>query len=341
MIRFEYIEFLYALLLLPVFMGLHLFVKYWRKNAIQKLGEAHLISKLMPKISSNRPLVKLVIWMLAYVCLVIAIANPQIGSKIEKAKRKGIDLIIALDVSNSMLAQDIKPSRLLASKQAISKLIDKLKGDRIGIIVFAGHAYTQLPITTDYAAAKMFLNTITPDMLPVQGTAIGEAVNLAVKSFGESKHNKAIVVITDGENHEGDALKNVEAAVKEGIKVYTIGMGLAEGAPIPIMKNGKLTGYKKDKSGSIITTKLNVVMLEKIAAIGEGKYIGATNTQVGVNKIYEELDKLEESEFESKTFSDYEDRFQYFLALAVLLLIFEFIIVDRKSKWADKIKLFD
>jgi Ca-activated chloride channel family protein len=318
-----------------------MFTKYWRKKAISKFGDEHLISKLMPRISTTRPVFKFVIWIIAISSLIIAIANPQLGSKIEKAKRKGIDLMIALDVSNSMLAQDIKPNRLMASKQAISKLIDKLKGDRIGIIVFAGHAYTQLPITTDYAAAKMFLNTVSPDMLPVQGTAIGEAVKLATKSFGESQHNKAIVILTDGENHEGDALKNVEAAAEQGIKVYTIGVGLPEGAPIPVFKNGNLIGYKKDREGSIITTKLNIIMLEQIAAKGKGKYIGANNTQVGVNKVYEELDKLEDSEFEAKTFTDYEDRYQYFLVLTLILLLIEFIIVDRKSKWADRIKLFD
>jgi len=314
---------------------------YWKKRAIKRFGDEHLINKLMPKVSGIRIKFKFVIFLLAFTSLIIAIANPQIGSRIEKAKRKGIDLVIALDVSNSMLAEDIKPNRLSASKQAISKLIDKLRGDRIGIIVFAGHAYTQLPITTDYAAAKMFLNTVNPDMLPVQGTAIGEAVTLGTKSFGESEHNKAIIIITDGENHEGDALKTVEEAVELGIKVYTIGMGLPEGGPIPILENNTLTGYKKDREGHIITTKLNEAMLQQIAAAGQGSYVRANNSQAGLNKIFEEIDKLEESEFETKTFSDYEDRFQYFLALTIILLIIEFIIVERKSKWADRIKLFE
>jgi len=248
---------------------------------------------------------------------------------------------LLLDVSNSMLAQDIQPNRLSASKQAISKLIDKLKGDRLGIVVFAGHAYTQLPITTDYAAAKMFLNTISPDMLPTQGTAINEAVILGAQSFGESKHNKAIVIITDGENHEGDALKAVEEAVEKGITVYTIGMGLPEGGPIPVYENGALTDYKKDREGNIITTKLNEPMLQQIAAAGKGTYVRANNSQAGLNKIFEEIDQLEESEFETKTFSDYEDRFQYFLGFTIILLLIEFIIVERKSKWSDRIKLFE
>ncbi len=341
MIRFEHIEFLYALLLIPVFVSMYIIASFWRKKAIRRFGDEHLMQKLMPQVSSFRMMMKFVLFSLAFISLIIAIANPQIGSKIENAKRKGIDLIIALDVSNSMLAQDIQPNRLSASKQAISKLIDKLKGDRIGIVVFAGHAYTQLPITTDYAAAKMFLNTVSPDMLPSQGTAIGEAVMLGAKSFGESKHNKAIVVITDGEDHEGDALKEVEAAVDQGIKVYTIGMGLPEGGPIPIYANGALTDYKKDHEGKTITTKLNEPMLQQIAAAGQGTYVRANNSQAGLNKIFEEIDQLEESEFETKTFSDYEDRFQYFLGFSIILLLIEFIIVERKSKWANRIKLFE
>lgn len=341
MIRLEHIEFLYALLLIPAFIVIYILMAYWRKRAIKRFGDEELILKLMPKVSVARMNMRFVIFLLAFTSLIIAIANPQIGSKVEKAKRKGIDLIIALDVSNSMLAQDIKPNRLSASKQAISKLIDKLRGDRIGIIVFAGHAYTQLPITTDYAAAKMFLNTVSPDMLPMQGTAIGEAVNLGTKSFGESEHNKAIVIITDGENHEGDALKAVDEAVEQGIKVYTIGMGLPEGGPIPVYENGVIKDYKKDKDERIITTKLNEPMLQQIAAAGQGTYVRANNSQAGLNKIFKEIDQLEESEFEAKTFSDYEDRFQYFLALTILLLLIEFIIVERKSKWADRIKLFE
>ncbi len=341
MIRFEHIEFLYALLLIPVFIILYILMNYWKRKAIARFGDANLISKLMPQRSGSRPFVKFVIILLAFGSLVIAMTNPQVGSKLEKAQRKGIDLIIALDVSNSMLAQDIKPNRLSASKQAISNLIDKLEGDRIGIIVFAGHAYTQLPITTDYAAAKMFLSSVSPDIIPTQGTAIGEAISLSIQSFSDNKHNKAIIVISDGENHEGDAMEETKKALEQGVKVYTIGMGLPEGGPIPEFVNGELTGYKKDKDDNIITTRLNETMLQQIAAAGEGYYVRANNSQAGLTKIFEEVDKLEESEFETQIFSDYEDRFQYFIALTILLLIVEFIIVERKSKWADRIKLFE
>ncbi len=341
MIRFEYIEFLYALLLLPAFIAIFVWYRYWQKKAIRRFGEEHLMHKLMPRLSKSRPVFKLVILLLAFTSLTIAIANPQIGSKVEKAKRKGIDIMVALDVSNSMLAQDIKPNRLQASKQAISNLIDKLRGDRIGIIVFAGHAYIQLPITTDYAAAKMFLNTVSPDMLPMQGTAISEAIKLATTSFGESNHNKAIIIITDGENHEGDALKSAEEALELGIKTYTIGMGLPEGGPIPVYENGAVKDFKRDNEDKIITTKLNEPMLQQIAAAGQGIYVRANNSQAGLQKVFEEIDKLEDSEFEAKTFSDYEDRYQYFIGLTILLLMIEFMIVERKSKWADRIKLFE
>ena len=341
MIRFENIEFLYALLLIPVFIILYIMMNYWRRKAINRFGDVHLMAKLMPQRSANRPLIKFLLILFAYGFLVIAMTNPQIGSKLEKAQRKGIDLIIALDVSNSMLAQDIKPNRLQASKQAINNLIDKLKGDRIGIVVFAGHAYTQLPITTDYAAAKMFLSSVSPDIIPIQGTAIGEAIALSVKSFSENDHNKAIIVISDGENHEGDALVETKNALEKGIRVYTIGMGLPEGGPIPNYVGGQLSGYKKDKDNNIVTTKLNEVMLQQVAAAGEGYYVRANNSQAGLNKIFEEIDKLEESEFEAQVFSDYEDRYQYFIAMALFLLVIEFIIVERKSKWADKIKLFE
>lgn len=341
MIRFEDITFLYAFLLIPVFIILYMMMSYWKRKAIARMGDVNLIAKLMPQQSASRPLIKFLFILFAFGSLVIAIANPQIGSKVEKAERKGIDIMIALDVSNSMLAQDIKPNRLQASKQAISNLIDKLKGDRIGIVVFAGHAYTQLPITSDYAAAKMFLSSISPDIMPVQGTAIAEAVALAIKSFSENDHNKAIVIISDGENHEGDALDETKNAVEAGITVYTIGMGLPEGGPIPNYTNGEISGYKKDNEDNIITTRLNETMMQQIAAAGHGYYVRANNSQAGLDKIFEEIDKLEKSEFETQSFSDYEDRFQYFIAITIFLLIFEFIIVERKSKWADRIKLFE
>jgi Ca-activated chloride channel family protein len=320
----------------------------WKKNAIASFGDPMLISALMPDVSSGRPVLKFFLLLFASWTLVIGIANPQIGSKIEEVKREGVDLMIALDLSKSMLAEDIKPNRLERSKQAISKLIDKLKGDRIGLIVFGGEAFVQLPITTDYAAAKLFLSTVGTDIMPSPGTAIGDAIELGLASFGKSddleegiETNKAIIVITDGENHIDDAIEAAEAASEKGVVVHTIGMGLTKGGPIPIYRNGIQVGYRKDKEGNAIITKLNETMLQQIAAAGDGTYIRANNLQTGLSVLFTELNKMEKVKFGSKIFTDYEDRFQYFLALAIFFLILEFFVAEKKNKYLRKIKLFE
>jgi len=342
MIRFEHIEFLYGLLLVPVFLIVFLFVRHWKQKALDVLGERELVKRLMPDMSPGRPVWKLVLFSMAFAFLVVALANPQMGSKLEEVKRKGIDIILALDLSNSMLAEDIKPNRLERSKQAISNLIGKLDGDRIGIVVFAGKAYLQLPITSDYSAARMFLSTINTRMIPSQGTAIADAIELAMASFDQNDHSKAIVIITDGETHEGDALNQAKIAAENNIFVYTIGMGLPEGAPIPLYNNSKhQIGYKKDNQNNTVITKLNESMLRQIAAAGKGIYVGASNSNAGLELIFEKINELDESEFESRIFSDFEDRFQYFLAPALVLLLFELLISERKSRWADKFKLFN
>jgi Ca-activated chloride channel family protein len=300
-----------------------------------------LVNRLIPDKSKSRAIVKFLILMLAYTFIIFALANPQIGSKLEKIERKGIDLVIAIDVSNSMLAQDIKPSRLLRARQSISKLIDKLKNDRIGIVVFAGNAYTQLPITTDYSAAKLFLSTINTDIVPTQGTAIAEAIELSTESFDDNKHEKAIIIITDGEDHEGDAIQAASATAKKGIRIYTIGMGLPEGGPIPVFnKSGVQTGFKKDLKNNTVITKLNETMLQQIASKGNGKYVRANNAQTGLSIIFDEINKLEKTEFESRVFSDYEDRFQYLLVPALLLLLIEFLIFERRGRRFRNVNLF-
>ncbi len=279
--------------------------------------------------------------MLALVSLIIAMADPQTGSRLEKVKRKGIDLMICLDVSNSMMAQDIKPNRLERAKQSIVRLIDNLEGDRLGIIVFAGKAYTQLPITTDYAAAKMFTSSINTGIVPTQGTAIAEAIELAANGFGETKHNKAIVVITDGEDHEGSVLEQAEAAVKKNITIYSIGMGLPEGAPIPVFSGNIQTGYKKDRDGQTIMTKLDETLLQRLASMGKGMYVRATTSETGLTKIFDDISKIEKSEIEEKQFSDYEDQFQYFVALALFLIILDLFVFERKTQWMKRFKPFD
>jgi Ca-activated chloride channel family protein len=274
--------------------------------------------------------------------VIIGIVNPQSGTKLEEVKRKGADLMICLDVSNSMKAEDLKPNRLEKAKQSISKLVDKLEGDRIGIIVFGGEAYVQLPITTDYAAAKLFLESINTEMIPTQGTAIGAAIDLAVESFGKDEgKNKAILIITDGENHEDNAVKAAESAAEKGITIHAIGMGSVDGAPIPIYKNNVREGFRKDKEGNTVITKLDEKTLQEIATAGNGIFVRATNADAGLNYVLDAIGKLEKKEFESKMYSDYEDRFQWFIAAAFILLLIETFLTERKSKLYQQLNLFN
>lgn len=342
MIKFANADYLYALLLVPLLLLLFVMAGYLREKNFKKFSNKALWNVLMPEISAARRWLKFVLFMLAYILLVIAVANPQTGTRIEEVKREGIDLFIALDVSKSMLAEDILPNRLDRSKQAISRLIDRLGGDRIGIIVFAGRAYVQLPVTTDYAAAKLFLSTINTDIVPIQGTAIGEAINLAVESFGESNSSKAIIIISDGEDHEDDPVDAARNAAAQGVQVYTIGMGLADGAPIPIYNRyGNRTGFHTDRQGNTVITKLDARTLQQIAAAGNGAYTRANNLRSGLDFMYDQISKLDKSEIDSKVFTDYESRFQIFLALALLVLLVEMLIASGKRSWETRVRLFE
>ncbi|MBN1199253.1 MAG: VWA domain-containing protein [Bacteroidales bacterium] len=341
MFRFAHIDYLYLLALIPVFIGFFIWLIVWKKKALQRFGELPVIGQLLPDMSNSKLVLKFVLMMTAWGLLVFVLIGPQTGSKLENVQRKGIDLIIALDVSNSMLTQDIKPSRIERAKQSISRLIDKLEGDRIGIIVFAGKAYTQLPITTDYAAAKLFISTINPGMIPTQGTAIGEAIEMAINSLNDSKRNKALVIISDGEDHEGNVLEQAERAAAKGISIYTIGMGLPEGGPIPEYNGDLMVGFKKDRDGNPIVSQLDETLLQQIATIGKGLYVRATNSETGLNKIFDDINAIQKSEIESKQFSDYENQFQYFLAIALILLILDLFIFERKTFWMKNIKPFE
>jgi Ca-activated chloride channel family protein len=302
-----------------------------------------MVFKLMPMASFRKLRLKFFLFCLSIIFIIIGLANPQIGSKMEEVKREGVDLMIAIDLSNSMLAEDLQPNRLMRAKQSISRLIDRLDGDRIGLVVFAGDAYVQLPITTDYSAAKLFLSTINTNIVPTQGTAIGKAIELSINSFDVSNdQNKAIIIITDGENHEDDAIQKAKEAEDMGIFVHTIGMGSAEGGPIPIKNRyGTITSYQKDKSGNTVITKLNEEMLKEIAANGGGSYIRANSTQSGLDALFKEINKMEKKEIGSKVFTDYKDRFQWFLGIALLLLIIESLLRNTKNKWSNKINLFE
>lgn len=342
-LRFENPQYLYWLLVIPVMVAVYVLIRLWNKKQFERFASLKLREYLVPMFSPTRANTKFILFTLIIALLIIGAANLQSGSKMEKVKREGIDIFLCVDISNSMHAEDIAPNRLERSKQAIYKLISKLGGDRIGVIVFAGNAYVQLPITTDYSAAKMFLSTVDTDLIPTQGTEIGRAIELAVKSFGESENSKAIVIISDGEDHEnGDAVKAAQEAAKNGIKIYTIGMGLDEGAPIPLYNQyGKRTGYKKDKDGNIVITKLDDHILRQIAEIGDGIYVRASNSNVGLDKIYDDISLAKKSEIESKMFTDYEDRFQWFIGAAIILIIIEILISSSKQRWEANFKFFE
>jgi Ca-activated chloride channel family protein len=341
MTRFENITYLYALLGLIPLTGIFIFYHYWRKRTYQKLGELQLIEQLAPENSKRKHIIKFILIFFAFIFLVIGIANPQIGTKYEKVKRSGVDVMIALDVSKSMLAEDIKPDRLERSKQFISRLIDKLQNDRIGLIVFAGNAYLQMPITIDYSAAKLFLNNINTEMVPTQGTAIAEAIELSMQSFNkEEKKFKTLIIITDGEDHEGDALTLAEEAAAEGVIVHTIGVGSPKGAPIPQYRNGVQADFKRDENGNIVLSKLNETELQQIAAKGDGKYYRLSSGTQEIDAIISEISTMEKKNFEERVFTDYEDQFQYFLAIALFLITLEFFISDKKSVWLRKLGIF-
>ncbi|OCX53228.1 hypothetical protein BEL04_02670 [Mucilaginibacter sp. PPCGB 2223] len=342
MIRFAHIEFLWALALVPAAVLLYLWVARWKRNAIASLGDRQVINLMIPEVSFKRPLLKFTLFIIAYASLVLALADPQIGSKMEDVKRKGSDLMILLDVSNSMLSHDLSPSRLESAKRAIAQMIDNLHDDRIGIIVFAGQAYVQLPVTTDYSAAKLFLNTINTNMVPVQGTAIGAAIDLGMQSFDfKDGTSKAMIIITDGENHEDDAVAATKAARDKDVVVSVIGEGSEEGSPIPILVNGKESGFHTDSLGKTVISKLDENMCKEIAEAGDGVYVRATNASSGLNIVLDQVGKMQKKQYESKTFKDFEDRFQIFIALALILLLVEFFLSNRKNLSLSKLKLFE
>ena len=341
MFRFAHIHYLYLLALIPAFTAILVLYLLWRKKALDRFGEFHLVRQLIPEFSTRRLIFKFILLMTGFAFLILALADPQTGSRMEKVQRKGIDVMIALDVSTSMLAQDIRPSRLERAKQAVSKLIDRLDGDRIGIVVFAGKAYYQLPITVDYGAAKLFLNAINTNIVPVQGTAIADAIKMAAGSFGQTNHSKAIIVISDGEDHQGDVLEQTEAAARNGIFFYAVGMGSPEGNPIPVYSGNVQTGFKKDREGTTVITRLDESLLQRIASIGKGIYVRANNSEEGWQKVFDDLNKIQKTELDSRQFSDYEDRFQYFVGFCLLFLIFELFVFDKRNQWYSRFKPFE
>ncbi len=338
--RFAHPDFLYLLLLLPAVILLFILNEIRKRKALKRLGDVTLVSGLVPEMSGIRPVIKFILQLIAVSSGIIMLSRPQFGSKIEDVKKLGVEVIIALDVSNSMLAEDIQPNRLTRAKQAITRLVDDLDNDKIGLIVFAGDAYIQIPITTDYISAKMFLSAINPNMVPKQGTAIGAAINLGARSFspGDGK-SKAMIIITDGENHEDDPVKEAEAAAKAGIVIHTIGIGSTDGVPIPLLNNGK-KDYLKDVNGNTVVTKLDEEILKKIALSTNGNYVRASNSNIGLDEIYAQIKKMKKQDLESTMYTEYNDQFQIFAALAILMLFADFIIMERKNRRLANIRLF-
>lgn len=339
MFRFAHPEFLFLLLLIPILIAVFIYTGIQKRRNLNQFGNPELLAQLMPNVSFIRPQVKFYLQLIAIVLLIIVLAQPQFGTKVETLKRQGIEVMIALDVSNSMLAQDIQPSRLDKSKQVLSTLVDGMSEDKIGLIVFAGDAYTQLPITVDYVSAKMFFSSISPQLVPRQGTAIGSAIDLAIKSFGtKGEAGRAIIVITDGENHEDDAIGAAKLAAENGIAIHVIGMGKPDGAPIPVP--GTMS-FWKDKEGNVVVSKLNEQMCKDIAAAGKGVYVRADNTNTAFRVVNKELDTLAKSDLKTSVFSDYNEQFQSFALLALLILILDFFIFERKNKRLSRFKIFD
>lgn len=328
MINFAQPTYLLLIFLIPVFFILQALVLSLRRRRIRKMGDERLVSLLMPSYSRAKTWVRLTLFSIGFFFLVIGLSRPQIGAKLKEHKTRGAEIMIVLDVSNSMLAEDYSPNRLERAKLAISRLVDKLRDDRIGLVVFAGNSFVQLPITTDYVSAKMFLSSISTESVTIQGTAIGEAINTAVKSFSaQSEKSRAVIVITDGENHEDDPVQAASQAAQLGVKVYTIGVGSPEGKPIPV--GGELM---KDKDGNIVVTRLDEAVLMDVASAGGGLYVRAGNNEFGLNPIIEDIRKMDDEEFNSIVFEEYDEQFASFLAIALLFFVVEMLVGERRSK---------
>lgn len=339
MFRFANPEYIYLLLVVPALVVVYLLMKFRRSKSLKRYGNPTLIKRLMPELSAHRPTIKFWLLILAVIALVFVIAGPQFGSKLESVKREGVEIMIALDISNSMLSEDVAPSRLEKAKQIVSRLIDELNNDKIGMIVFAGEAFTQLPITSDYISAKMFLSSINPALIPQQGTAIGAAINLAARSFTpDESTSKAIIVITDGENHEDDAVGAAKRAEEKGIKINVIGVGLPQGAPIPV--NNLTNEYRRDKDGNVIITKLNEEMCQQIAQAGTGIYVRADNTNTALRAISGEVTKMSKGEVESKVYTEFDEKFHILAWIALILLLLEFCVLEKKNRLFKHVRLF-
>ncbi|WP_203257470.1 VWA domain-containing protein [Hyunsoonleella ulvae] len=332
----------WALGIIPVVVLLFLVLQFWKHRTQKQFADKDLLKRLSPDTSVFKSVLKIIFLCLAFLCLTIAMVNPKIGTKLETVKREGVDIVFAVDVSKSMLAEDIAPNRLEKAKQLVTQIINNLASDRVGIIAYAGKAFPQLPITTDYASAKMFLNNMNTDMLSSQGTAINEAIKLATTYFDdEEQTNRVLIIISDGEDHSEAAVDIAEEANEEGIRIFTIGVGDVKGGPIPLKRNGVVVSYKKDSQGETVITKLNEDTLKGIASEADGAYINGKITNDVVESIREILNKMDKTEFEAKQFADFKDQFQWFLGFGIFFLLLDIFLLERKTAWLKKLNLFN
>ncbi len=331
----------YYFAIIPVIIVLFLLAFWWKKRTQKKFIDTALLEKLAPNASTFKSVLKLSFLIIGISFLVLSLVNPKMGTKLKTIKREGVDVVFALDVSKSMLAEDIAPNRLEKAKQIISKIIDKLGSDRVGIIIYAGNSYPLLPITTDHAAAKMFLQNASPDLVSSQGTAINEALNLAKTYYNNDEQtNRFLIIISDGEDHQEETKQVALNMAKEGVKVYTIGVGTEKGGPIPLKAGSSLIGYKKHK-GETVITKRNPKILETVANAAGGRYIDGNKTNIPVDFIEKLIANAQKNEFETKQFSDYKDQFQWFIGIGIFFLLIDIFFLDKKTKWIKKIDLFD
>lgn len=332
----------WLLLILLGMLLVFLWTQLWKKRTKRKFSDLTLLERLSPDQSAFKSVLKFITLSLSFICLIIALVNPKIGTSLQTVKREGVDIVFAIDISKSMLAEDIAPSRLEKAKQLTTQIINNLVSDRVGIIAYAAKAVPQLPITTDYSSAKMFLQNLNTDMLSSQGTAIDEAIQLSRSYYNdEEQTNRVLVIISDGEDHNDLSLEVAEAAAEEGIKIFTIGVGTEKGGPIPLKRNGIVMSYKKDQNGATVITKLNTNTLSEIAKEANGTYVDGKNTNDVIETIGDILNKMDKKEFEAKEFAEFEDQFQWFLGLGLFFLILDILFLERKTAWLKRLNLFN
>ena len=332
----------WGLMVIPLIVLIFVLLQWWKHRMQRKFASKPLLKRLSPNTSIFKPILKVVVLSLAFACLVLALVNPKVGTKLETVKREGVDIVFAVDVSKSMLAEDIAPNRLEKSKQLVTQIINNLASDRVGIIAYAGKAFPQLPITTDYGSAKMFLQSMNTDMLSSQGTAIHEAIELAKDYYDDDVDtNRVLIIISDGEDHGDLATEAAREAFDKGIRIFTIGVGDVKGGPIPEKQNGIIVNYKKDRQGETVITRLDENTLKNIAQEAHGSYINGRNTTEVVEHIRDILNKMDKTEFEAKQFADFESQFQWFLGAAIFFLMIDILLLERRTSWLKRLNLFN